>query len=334
MQAAIFRWAPPVMGLISCIMLVQILATRPLPDLSAYLQFFTGGSPFSSIFLGIILDALPFMLVGVILSSVLHLAVPEQAIRRFIPQNPVLGILFACSLGLLFPICECGMVPVVRRLMMKGMPAYMAAVFLLAGPVLNPVAFASTRMAFGAMPEMAYARMGLAFAAASVTGLCLFGLLRSNPLRHTLRQQRGEHVHSHGSLLEGILRHGSDEFFEMGKFLILGAGATALVQTLVSPGSLASIGQGGASAHLFMAGLAYALSLCSSSDAFVAATFMPAFSKSSLLTFLVLGPMIDFKGTLMLLSVFKLRFVVMLSLTAAAVIVGGAVLLGAVSPLF
>ncbi|MDF2936655.1 MAG: permease [Paenibacillaceae bacterium] len=332
MQAAFLRWAPPAMGLISCALLLLIAATRPLPDWSALLPVLTG--PFSNIFLGIILDALPFMLMGVILSSILHLAVPEHVIRRMIPKNPVLGILFACSLGLLFPVCECGMVPIVRRLMNKGMPVYMAAVFLLAGPVLNPVAFASTLMAFGPLHEMAYARMGLAFAAASLTGLCLYRFAVRPPLRHSLAGQRGEHVHTHRSFLEGILRHGSDEFFEMGKFLILGAGATALVQTLVSPGSLSAIGQGGISSHLFMAGLAYALSLCSSSDAFVAASFLPAFSKSSLLTFLVLGPMVDFKGTLMLLSVFKIRFVLILSLIAAAAIIGGSVLLGLLSPVF
>lgn len=332
MPAVFLRWAPPAMGLASCALLLLIAATRPLPDWSALLPVFTG--PFGNIFLGIILDALPFMLMGVLLSSILHLAVPEQVIRRMIPKNPVLGILFACSLGLLFPVCECGMVPVVRRLMHKGMPVYMAAVFLLAGPVLNPVAFASTLMAFGSMPEMAYARMGLAFTAAALTGLCLYRFAVRSPLRHSLAGRRGEHVHTHRSFLEGVLRHGSDEFFEMGKYLILGAGATALVQTLISPSSLSSIGQSGLSAHLFMAGMAYVLSLCSSSDAFVAASFLPAFSKGSLLTFLVLGPMIDFKGTLMLLSVFKVRFVLILSLTAAGVIIGSAILLGMLSPHF
>lgn len=332
MQAAFLRWAPPVMGLASCALFILILATKPLPDGSALLSVLHG--PFGNIFLGIILDALPFMLMGVLLSSILHLAVPEHVVRRMIPKNPVLGIVFACSLGLLFPVCECGMVPIVRRLMNKGMPVYMAALFLLAGPVLNPVAFASTLMAFGSMPEMAYARMGLAFTAAAVTGLCLYRFAVRSPLRHSLAGQRGEHVHTHRSFLEGVLRHGSDEFFEMGKYLILGAGATALVQTLVSPSSLSSIGHGGISAHLFMAGMAYALSLCSSSDAFVAASFLPAFSKSSLLTFLVLGPMIDFKGTLMLLSVFKVRFVLILSLIATAVILSGTMGLGLLHPDF
>ncbi|RAV06311.1 permease [Paenibacillus sp. YN15] len=332
MQAAFLRWAPPALGLASCALLILIAATRPLPDWSVLLPILSG--PFGNIFLGIILDALPFMLMGVILSSILHLAVPEHVIRRLVPKNPVLGIMFACSLGLLFPVCECGMVPIVRRLMNKGMPVYMAAVFLLAGPVLNPVAFASTLMAFGPMREMAYARMGLAFAAAALTGLCLYRYAVGSPLRHSLAGQRGEHVHSHRSFLEGVLRHGSDEFFEMGKFLILGAGVTALVQTLVSPASLSAIGHGGLSAHLFMAGLAYVLSLCSSSDAFVAASFLPAFSKSSLLTFLVLGPMIDFKGTLMLLSVFKIRFVLILSLIAGAAIIGGALVLDWFSSIF
>ena len=102
------------------------------------------------------------------------------------PRHPVLAILFAGVFGLLFPLCECGMIPVVRRLIRKGMPAYAGIVYILAGPIVNPVVFTSTYTAFKAVPEMAYARLGLAFTVAAITGLILWRTYRSHPLKADL----------------------------------------------------------------------------------------------------------------------------------------------------
>lgn len=327
MHPAAIRWVPPLLGLICCALLYQIMTTRPLPDWS-HLVTVGGLQAFQTVFLGIVLDALPFILSGVLISAVLQLFVTEQTVRRFTPRHPAAGILFACVLGLIFPVCECGMIPIVRRLMRKGMPTYIAVVFILAGPVLNPVTFLSTYSAFHSQPEMAYARMGLAFAVAVAVGFILHRFSRRNPLRHGLDGQDGGHTHQPGGWVTGVLGHASEEFFEMGKYLILGAGITAFVQLAVPQESLLAISGQAWSAQLFMAGFAYVLSLCSTSDAFVAASFSPLFSKSSLLTFLVLGPMIDFKGTLMLLSIFKSRFVLVLSLLTAAAVLAGSVMAG------
>lgn len=327
MQTTVLRWGPLLLGVACCAILYQILNTRPVPDLGFLLE---GGSllTFKTLFISIVLEAFPFILLGVMISAILQLFVTEQTVRRFIPRNPVLGIVYACLLGFLFPVCECGMIPVVRRLMRKGMPVYIAVVFILAGPVLNPVTYASTYTAFRSMPEMAYARMGLAFAAAAAVGLVLYRLARGNPLRHAWNGGgEHEHTHAHSSKWTAVLGHASDEFFEMGKYLIMGAGITAFVQTHLSREMLLSVGQGELSSHFFMAGFAYVLSLCSTSDAFVAASFSSLFSKGSLLTFLVLGPMVDFKGTLMLLSIFKTRFVLwILAITSAAVLIASILL--------
>lgn len=357
MQNWILRWAPPLLGAVCCLLLFQIVTTRPLPDVHALLEP-ANLKAFRVSFIGIVLEALPFILLGVLISAILHLFVSEALVRRMMPRNPVLGVLFACLLGFLFPVCECGMVPVIRRLLGKGMPLYIAVVFLLAGPVVNPVTYASTYMAFEGEPRIAYVRLALAFAVAAAVGLALYRLARGNPLRlssglaaagapssrfHVLhgapgnshshspgtsgRRHSHDHDHSHGNKLTAMIGHASEEFFEMGKYLIIGAGITALVQTFVSPESLLSIGQSGLGSHLFMAVFAFALSLCSSSDAFIASTFAPYFSPGSLLTFLVIGPMVSFKGTLMLLTVFRGGFVVRLSLLTAAAVLGGAFLM-------
>lgn len=342
MHSTIYRWGMNATVGLCLLMLVLIFTTRNLPDLS----FLSSDAiqNFKTLFLSIILEAFPFVLLGVLISAVLQSFVSEQTIRKLIPKNPILGVLFACLMGIIFPLCECGMIPVVRRLMRKGMPVYIAVVFILVGPILNPVVFAATYMAFRSRPEMAYSRMGLAFAVAFVIGLLLARFLRKNPLRNLNNDQKNDHIsqghdhtysHSHehdhahnhgGNRFTSLLSHASDEFFEMGKYLMFGAILTALIQTFVARESLVAIGQGPVVSHLFMMGFAYVLSLCSTSDAFVASSFITTFSTGSLLTFLVFGPMLDIKSTLMLLSVFKTRFVLQLTAIVIVIVLAGSLI--------
>jgi uncharacterized membrane protein YraQ (UPF0718 family) len=315
-----------------------LLTNQQLPDMSWISS--ANMQNFKTMFLSIILEALPFILLGVLISSLLQIFVSEQTITRIIPKNPFLAILFACLIGVIFPVCECGMIPIVRRLIKKGMPVYVAVVFILTGPILNPIVYAATYMAFRSRPEIAYSRMALAFVVASVIGLVIYRFLKGNVLRVTAEvlhshdhsdehahahdhDHNHEHGHNHSNKLFSLLGHASDEFFEMGKYLMFGSLITAIIQTFVARESLVSIGHDGLGSHVFMMGFAYILSLCSTSDAFVASSFVNTFTTGSLLTFLVFGPMLDFKGTLMLLSVFKAKFVLILSgLIVITVLIG------------
>lgn len=320
----------------ACILLLALILTdRSL--IERLYGHFTELSNFKTLFLSIILEAFPFVLLGVAVSALLQIFVTEATVKKFTPNNPVLGIIFACLLGVVFPLCECGMIPIVRRLMRKGMPLYIAVVFIVAGPIINPVVFLSTWTAFRGRPEMAYSRMGLAFAAAFAIGLFIYARIKYDPLKaekhsHSHSHDHGHsHHHHHENKLSGkfssLLNHASDELFEMGKYLMFGAFITALIQSLVERESMIAIGQGPILSHLYMAGFAYILSICSTSDAFVAASFANSFTTGSLLTFLVFGPMIDFKNTLMLLSVFKKRFVFVLISAVAVTVLSGSILL-------
>ncbi len=280
---------------------------------------------FKTGFIGILLEALPFVLLGALLSSLLRVFVPDEMISRWIPRRPFPAILFGCLLGILFPVCECGMIPLVRRLMHKGMPLYVAIVFILSGPILNPVVYGATLTAFRAHPELAYARMGLAFIVAAVIGFIVYATVRKTPLRLSIARESGEpHERStRGGKMVAVFVHTSDEFFEMGKYLIIGCLLTSGIQTFMDQGSLAAIGGKPLGSYLFMMGLSYVLSLCSTSDAFVASTFLHTFPGGSLLAFMVLGPMLDFKNSLMLLSLFKTRFALYLFfLIFSAVFIG------------
>ncbi|MFC4098700.1 permease [Paenibacillus xanthanilyticus] len=305
-----------------------------------------------TVFVSIFLEALPFILLGSLVSSALHLYVSEDTVRRWLPRSPLLGILYACALGILLPICECGMIPIMRRLIRKGMPVYIGITYILAAPIINPVTYAATSMAFPANPSMAAMRLALAFVVASAVGLVLFRTVRRNPLKadvsirqahahahdhghdhvhaHDPDRAHGQHdVHEHDHSRDparrkavGVFTHAAEEFVEMGKYLMLGAFLTACVQTFISREDLLTLSGGTFGAHAFMMVFAYVISLCSTSDAFIAASFASTFPPSALLAFLVFGPMIDFKNTLMLMSVFRSRFVAQLIvLVTAAVLV-------------
>nr|WP_188889819.1 permease [Paenibacillus radicis (ex Gao et al. 2016)] len=314
-----------------------------MPDLPSVQSF----STFKTILLGILLETLPFLLLGVFVSSFMQLFISESLIRKMIPRNPLLGILVACLLGFLFPVCECGLIPIVRRLIAKGMPLYIGIVFILAGPIVNPVVIAATYTAFRTRPELVYSRLGLALLVGITIGMIVYKFVRYNPLKtegqaisdheqhigHHHDHHHNHHHHSHQHRHEGgkflaMMDHAGSEFFDMGKYVMIGSILTAAIQTFLPRASLASIGQGELSSHLFMMGFAYLLSLCSTSDAFVASSFVTTFSSASLLTFLVFGPMLDFKSTLMLLSIFKSRFVLLLTILIAVSVLAGSIIVG------
>ena len=286
---------------------------------------------FKVLFIGILLEALPFILLGVLLSALLQTFVSDETIARLTPKNPVPGVLFGSLLGLFLPLCECGMIPVVRRLIRKGMPPYIGIVYIFAGPVVNPIVFSSTYAAFRGDPAMAFARTGLALAVCIPLGLLLRRFLVRNPLRSGIREllspaENQLRPGASGGLrfkLEATLAHASDEFIEMGKYLVAGALIAALMQTALDPGLLSPLGSTPLGSHTFMMGLAFALSLCSTTDAFVASSLSGIFPRGALLAFLVFGPMVDLKSTLMLLSAFRTKVVLaVLAFLFAAVLAG------------
>lgn len=343
MTTLLLRVLPPLLTL-GCLGLAAMVFTgTSFSELAAWQPDTTHLQAFKIMFISLILEAFPFILLGVLFSSLLQVFVSDEMIRRLTPRHAIGGVLFGSLLGILFPLCECGMIPVVRRLIRKGMPAYIGIVFILAGPILNPIVYTATFTAFRSRPEIAYTRMGLAFAVTMTIGLLLYRFMETNPLRESasggsgvpgaaLAMHAGHHAHGHDhadgsrSRLGSTLSHASDEFFEMGKYLIFGALLTALIQTSLSREVLTGIGEHPWFAHLFMMGFAFILSICSTSDAFVAASFAGSFGGGSLLAFLVFGPMIDLKNTLMLLSVFKTKVVLWLIALTFVLVLAGSIL--------
>lgn len=264
----------------------------------------------NTIFISIVLEAIPFVLLGVFISSVIQTFLKEETLKRFIPRNPALALFPAVTIGAIFPVCECAIVPIVRRLIQKGMPLHVGIVILVSAPVLNPIVFLSTFYAFQTDMMIAWARMGLAFVVSLLIGGVIYAYF-GNSWQLNKHQTHNHHSNDHTerNKIAETFQHASDEFFDMGKFLILGALFASIVQTYLARDFLMDLGSGMLAGPMVMMGLAYVLSLCSEADAFVASSFKGLFSTSSLLAFLVYGPMTDLKNTILMLAYFKKRFV-------------------------
>jgi uncharacterized membrane protein YraQ (UPF0718 family) len=295
---------------------------------------------FKIILLSIVIEALPFVLFSVLVSAILNNFVSEDTIRKIIPRSKFLSILPASLLGVLFPVCDCGMVPIVRRLVMKGVPLPAAVAFMLAAPIINPVVTAATSFAFKANGNMVFFRLGTAFLIACLAGWLTSILFKDNELKATAASQSAacnccshhaaDHKHITQTFAEKLTRtiyDASGEFFEMGKYLIIGAMIGALSQVLLTRTALLAVGQDPFLSIGVMMLFAFGISVCSAADAFIAASFANSFSPGSLVAFMVFGPMIDLKNILMLLHAFRARFVLCLSFIVAIVCAAAAYLI-------
>ncbi|KIO56903.1 hypothetical protein B4143_0331 [Bacillus subtilis] len=281
----------------------------------------------NSIFISILIEAIPFILIGVILSGIIQMFVSEEMIARIMPKNRFLAVLFGALAGVLFPACECGIIPITRRLLLKGVPLHAGVAFMLTAPIINPIVLFSTYIAFGNRWSVVFYRGGLALAVSLIIGVILSYQFKDNQLLKP--DEPGHHHHHHGTLLQklgGTLRHAIDEFFSVGKYLILGAFIAAAMQTYVKTSTLLAIGQNDVSSSLVMMGLAFVLSLCSEVDAFIASSFSSTFSLGSLIAFLVFGAMVDIKNLLMMLAAFKKRFVFLLITYIVVIVLAGSLL--------
>lgn len=295
---------------------------------------------FTTVFLGIFIEALPFLLAGVLVSSVLHLYVSAERLQCYTPHHPVLAALSGGLLGLAMPVCECGSIPAARRLLQKGVALPVGIAFVLAAPVVNPIVIISTAVAFGGWEMVAW-RVGLTLLFAVTIGVLLGragnpaavlapGVLALGVLADTADDhhdhahihcptcQHDHHHHHHDDekpdRLQQVLEHARGEFFEMGRFLVLGALLAAALQTLIPQQPLLDLGSGPVMSVLVLMALAVVLSVCSTVDSFIALSFVNTFTPGAVLAFLVFGPMIDIKSTLMLTTTFRRRIVAVIVL--------------------
>lgn len=279
---------------------------------------------FINSFLSIFIEAAPFLLLGTLVSGLLEIFVTREDIVRAVPKNRILATISGAFLGFAFPVCECGVVPVTRRLFTKGLPTSVGVAFVLAAPVMNPIVLVSTALAFrdyNAGMILIVGRFVVTALVAIIVGVVF--ALTTKPHEVLLPASLAPVSGGAGKviapqrpkLIPGLLsalRFGVDEFFDMGRFLVIGTLLASLMQVFVPQSTLRELGSGPVMSVLIMQALAYILSVCSTVDSFLALSFTGAFPTGSILAFLTFGPMIDIKSTLMFAGVFRRRAVMYL----------------------
>ena len=306
-----------------------------------------------TLFLSLLVEAIPFLMMGVLLSGVLLIFVDERKLVSILPKTPFLGALAGSLMGFMFPVCECGNVPVARRLISQGAPISVAVSFLLAAPTINPVVIWATWTAFRDQPEIAVLRVVLSLVNAVIVAMVfssqkdLRAILQPNiaiaiPVPKVkagavpigtffLDEDRSQsldlvnYVSASDQIfnkplaarLNLLLDNTLAEMRELGAILVIGSAIAAVIQVWVPRDIILSLGQGPVSSIIAMMVLAAIVSICSTVDAFFALSFASTFTGGSLLAFLVFGPTIDLKAIGLILTIFQKRAVIYMSLLTA-----------------
>ena len=279
---------------------------------------------FSYAFVSVLLEGVPFILLGTILSGLIDQFLPARFMTRLLPRNAFAAVCLGGVLGIIFPMCECGIVPVIRRLIAKGLPVSSAVAYMLAAPIVNPITALSTYAAFRGQgaAEFTALRLGLGFFVAVLAGLAVLNLPVGAVLKKTILEsvtlsglaaEGGPSAHPLLRRLIGAMEAGVRDFLDVMVYFILGVGVASLFSTAVNQEIFLPLSLDDRLAIPAMMTLAGVLSLCSSSDAFIAATFV-AFPAVAKLAFLVFGPMMDLKLVFIYSAVFTPRFVATLAI--------------------
>jgi uncharacterized protein len=279
-------------------------------------------------FLALAFEGLPFVLVGSLISGVIAAFVPSKIITAFLPKNGFLAILASGLLGLCFPVCECGIVPIVRRLINKGLPVSCGVTFMLASPIVNPIVAFSTFAAFrGQSPGLNMAvRLVLGYLVAVCAGLVVrrlnpASILRTGAVKIPTRKRLAFSVSPmpdletlgiessfQGKLIAAV-RMACDDFIDTAIYFMMGAAVAATFNTAVDQQIILPLSLQPMLSTFAMMAMASILTLCSTSDAFIAATFVsfPIFAR---MAFMVFGPMFDLKLFFLYSVLFKKKFVI------------------------
>lgn len=304
----------------------------------------------SIIFISIFFESLPFLLLGAIISSIIETYVSNEQIAKMIPKNKILGSIVGVFLGFFIPACDCAVIPVSKRLLKKKVPINVAVSFMLASPIINPVVLLSTYNAFyRTNPKIFWYRLLLGILIALVIGIIMGIIFGKNEVitnnsddeecgcchhhhegechhenvevdemlsdlkKEVIREHKHhDYKHSFKNDLLSICKHTAYDLFEVVKYLMFGALIASLFQVLLPRNILNLFKNSNILSIIVLMIFAYLVSLCSTSDSFVGKSLLSMFSESSILAYLLLGPMIDIKNTFVLLGNYKRSFVVTL----------------------
>lgn len=303
-------------GMIILALILLGLCLMPFPVLSSIYDKIQSAS---TNFLSILMQALPFILLGAFVSAAIQILIPPGwLMKRFSGQN-YSSFLFAAIAGFFLPICDCGLVPIVSGLLKKETPLPQTMTFWLTSAAVNPIVFLSLLYAFPDKPWLAVLRTLAGILVGILVGLILKLVhIKTSDVIHTNISLRvgSTMLESTGAgrsgKLAAIFAGAKIEFFRVSKYVILGAMVSSLMQTMMPQTLRTYIGGSILVQVLIMIVFAMFMSTCSTSNAFIGRSFTRNFALIPVMSFIVLGPMLDFKNMIMLSEVLKKSFLIKL----------------------
>lgn len=272
----------------------------------------------SVIFMSIFFESLPFLLLGSFISAIIETFISDETIAKIIPKNKILGSIVGIFLGFFLPACDCAVIPVSKRLLKKKVPINVAISFMLASPIINPVVLLSTYYAFYKTdPQIFWYRLIFGIVVSLIIGI-IIGIIyqKENVIINNSDDECAcehcDHDHKNENKIISIIKHTALDFFDVVKYLMFGALIASLVQTLIPRSLITTFNNNDILSIITLMIFAYLISLCSTSDSFVGRSLLSTFTESSIVAYLLLGPMIDVKNTIVLLGNYKKKFVITL----------------------
>ncbi|WP_409155763.1 permease [Lacisediminihabitans sp. H27-G8] len=266
--------------------------------------------------ISVIIESLPFVILGIVLSILVQVWIPDRWIMRILPRNAFLRRATISFLGIFLPVCECGNVPLARGLMVKGFTVSESMTFLLAAPIVNPITILTTGQAFGFDSWVFAARLVGGFVIANVIGW----LFSKHPAQDSLLTDRfaadcrlpDGHEHDQTRWQKSVELFTRESAVIM-PALFIGSLIAGLVQVAVPRAVLLSLGSNPLWSILAMMVLAFVISVCSNVDSFFILPFASTFMPGSIAVFLVFGPIIDIKMLTLMRTTFRAKVLVQLT---------------------
>ncbi|QCB95794.1 permease [Arthrobacter sp. PAMC25564] len=275
---------------------------------------------FATLSISVVIESLPFVFLGIVLSIAVQIWLPEGLLLRRLPRTPVLRRMVLSLLGMLLPVCECGNVPLARGLMVNGLTVAESMTFLFAAPILNPITIVTTQQAFGWDNNILVARIAGGFAIANLVGWLYSRHPRPADLL-TPRFQAACALKDHHGGQPGKAARSVGMFVQetgaMMPALFIGAALAGIIQVAVSREVLVTLGSNPIWSVLALMLLAFVVAICSNVDAFFILSFGATFLPGAIVAFLVFGPMIDVKMLALLRTTFTSKTLVQLSVLVA-----------------
>ena len=239
-------------------------------------------------FLGVVIESIPFIVMGAIISTIIQFYITEEVIRRIVPKRKVLAFLASAFMGLVFPMCECAIVPVSRSLIKKGVPVGIAITFMLSVPIVNPFVIASTYYAFDANLTIVLIRVLGGIFCSIIVGTIMSYIFMNTPIENIISDgyldlscaccsSEKKYYTSKLDKLHTIVCQASNEFLNISVYVILGALISSIFGSVIKEEILSNYTFNNVLAVVIMIGISFLLSLCSEADAFVASKFLKNF---------------------------------------------------------